>query len=121
MGAPNGRMLRTAHRSGDEATVRFLADIGADCSFPALVRGEELPPVAMCPNMRMVAVLESISHSAVQPLLMAQRKSPNGFKHAVRLPATPVAPAVPARRRMAQRVSQSCICVERDVAGRPRW
>jgi hypothetical protein len=37
-------------------------------NFPAVVRGEELPPVALCPDQRMVAVLESIGARDPPPI-----------------------------------------------------
>ena len=40
--------------------MRILARVGADLSLPAVLDGEELPPVALCPTQKMVAVLESL-------------------------------------------------------------
>ena len=83
--APDGMTALTrACWAGEEDAVRLLARAGAQMSYPAVVRGEELPPVAMCPDARMVAVLEGIDHSSVQPLLIAAQEHgrKGAFKHA---------------------------------------
>eukprot|EP01043_Picozoa_sp_COSAG02_P078286 COSAG02_NODE_17548_length_996_cov_1.079153_2_plen_219_part_00 len=76
--------LTRACWAGEEDAVRLLARAGADLSHHAVVRDEELLPVAMCPDARMVAVLEGIDHSSVQPLLIAAQEHgrKSSFKHA---------------------------------------
>jgi ankyrin repeat protein len=59
--------------SGSEAGVRALASLGADLSTPLRINGEMVPPVALCPDRRMVAVFEDLNHGSAQPVLIRQK------------------------------------------------
>ena len=59
--------------SGSEAGVRALAALGADLSTPLRINDEMVPPVALCPDFRMVAVFEELNHGSAQPVLIRQK------------------------------------------------
>jgi hypothetical protein len=59
--------------SGSEAGVRALAALGADLSTPLRINGEMVPPVALCPDRRLVAVFEDLNHGSAQPVLIRQK------------------------------------------------
>jgi hypothetical protein len=65
--------LATCSWSGSEAGVRALAALGADLSTPLRINDEMVPPVALCPDFRMVAVFEELNHGSAQPVLIRQK------------------------------------------------